>query len=1186
MLTLHFSNRQEDLAALLIDALQLPGASPFSADEVIVPSAAVRRAVSLRLARQQGVCANLRFSYLAQWLWQQAGLVLAAGSGRKPTPVVAGADAPWQPALLAWRIFGVLGDAGWVAQHPRLARYLGQADAVSRFELAQRCASLIDQYISYRPDWLARWHDGQSALPPGSTVDEDWQAALWRRLRAELQATDSGVDPTATHELAAQLAQLEQLVDDDEHRRNLRALGLPATAHLFCLPTIAPAYLALLHQLGRWIDLHIYAINPCEAYWFEVVDRRRLARLAAAGRAEHHETGHRLLAAWGQQTQAQLSGLVDACGDGVLDEGLYRPHPADHLLARLHNSILQLEDLTPGSVPLRASDRSIELHVCHSLTRELEVLQDRLLAMMAQADPAQRPAPDEILVVTPDLEAAAPLIHAVFGTASPERALPYSLTGQSVSTANAPARALLALLALAGSRCSASAVFELLQQAPVARRFGLDRDSLDQIHHWLLQAGLHWGLDADHRAALGLPAVDRHSLADALERLMLGYALPADCAEPFQHKLPAGAAEGLSALALGALWQFASGLRQLQADVALPLTPARWAALLPQLIDRFTLADASELADAAALRAALGQLHEQWQGAGLLEALPLDLLRQALSAALDEPARGGVPGGRICFSAMASLRSLPYRVVCMIGLNDGAFPSAAPAAEFDLMALQPRAGDRQRRQDERNLFLDLLLAAQDTVHLSHSGRSVRDNSALPPSVLVAELLDYLQPALAATPAQARDQLVVDQPLQAFDASLFDPASDPRVRSHHQGYARALALGLLPTAPAPATSAATTAPLNATAAAAQARGGERRTAQADAGGIARADDSANDDSINGPIHGQIDKAVDNAFDDEDDDNTAHQAMAPIFFGQPLPPLGAAWREPELAQLQRFFRHPSRALLQQRLGLQLRHAEDTLDDDEAFLPDGRSRAALARRLLPALAAGADAQRLQALADAGIELPSGTLGRLSLQAELPLLRGHAERLARLTQQALLSPHVATLALQVAGEPWLLRVALPGLRADGLLLHRYDTARAADHIAAWIAHLSLCACAPAGVAGRTRWLGREAGFSFRPCDDAPDQLQALLALYAQGLSEPLYFFPKTAWAWATGQRSLSQARKAWLPSQRVPWAEQADGAHRLVLRGLPDPLAGAASLFQQVSEAVLAPLLAHLEALDEGPA
>ncbi len=1147
MLTLHFANRQENLADLLTAMLQRSDQPLFTADELIVPSAAVRRALSLRLARQQGICANLRFSYLAQWLWLQAGRVLAAAHGEPAASAAAAtAVAPWQPALLAWRIYGIFGDEPWLTAHARLARYLGQADAVTHFDLAQRCAGLIDQYITYRPDWLARWHAGQTglqSLPSGgaASLDEAWQAALWRRLQAEVLPAAGGVDPTAAHELATQLAQLG---DGGALRHALQTAGLPPVAHLFCLPTIAPVYLALLQQLGRWMDLHVYAINPCQAYWFEVVDSRRLARLAAAGRDGLHETGHRLLAAWGQQTQAQLASLVDACGDGVLDDDCYTPHPSDSLLGRLHNSILELEDLAPGTVPLQPQDRSIEVHVCHSLTRELEVLQDRLLVMMAHPDPAQRPAPGEILVVTPDLDAAAPLIHGVFGTAPRERALPYGLTGQSVSQAQAPARALLALLALAGSRCTASAVFDLLQQPVVARRFGLDRAALDQVHRWLLQAGLHWGLDADHRNALGLPAVARHSLADALERLLLGYALPAGTDEPFDDKLPAGAAEGLSALALGALWSFASGLRQLQAEVAQALPPARWPVLLHQLIERFLQPDAGEQDEAAALRAAIGNLAEQWQRAGLVEPLPLDLLRQTLAETLDEPARGGVPGGRICFTSMSSLRSLPYRVVCLVGLNDGVFPAAAPAAEFDLIALHPRAGDRQRRLDDRNLFLDLLLATRDTLHISYTGRSVRDNASLPPSVLVAELLDYLLPALAATPDQARAQLVIEHPLQAFDPLLFDPASDVRLRSHHADYARALALGLAASNVAPATAAPPEPEL---------------------------------------AEGQGEGTGDTEIVEEDSDADAvNHGPVPPFFARPLPPPGPEWRQPELAQLQRFFRHPSRALLGQRLGLQLRQPEDMLEDDEPFLPDGRSRAALAQRLLPALAAGADDPRLLALADAGIELPTGTLGRLSLQAELPLLRAFAATLAALTSAPTLAPHVATLPMTVADEPWSLRIVLAGLRPDGLQLHRYAEARAGDHIEAWIAHLALCACAPAGVAGRTRWLGRDSGFSFKPCDDAPALLQQLLGLYAQGLQAPLYFFPKTSWAWATSQRSLSRARSAWTATPRTPWAEQADAAHRLALRGLPDPLTDGLARFEAASDAVLGPLLAHLQPLE----
>lgn len=1124
MLTIHFANRHETLEALLIAALAAPGASPFSTDEVIVPSAALQRRLTLALAREHGICAQVRFSYLAQWLWQQAARVRSAVSGRAVQ-----ARPPLQVEPLAWRIYAALADDGWVAAHARLGAYLAQADAVTRLDLAQRLAGLFDQYSTYRPDWLARWSAGETAprALPGSP-DEPWQAALWRRLAAEL-APAPDVD-ALIHPLGPPLPPGAALP---------AGVGLPAAAHVFGLPTIAPAHLALLQQLGRWIDLHVYALNPCRQYWFDIVDRRRFAHLAARGQADHHEEGNRLLAAWGRQAQAQLAGLVEVCGDAVIDDEHYTPHPAPTRLAALHNAILDLVELAPGSVPLADDDRSLEVHVCHSLTRELEVLQDTLLSLRALPD---APAPGEILVVLPDLEAGAPLIDSVFGTAPRERALPYTITGRAPSRVNAPARALLDALALAGSRAPVGAVFGLLQQPVVARRFGLDDDGLARVHRWLQDSGVHWALDAGHRAALGLPPDARHGLADGLERLYLGYALPSAAAAPFDDLLPAGGAEGSDALTLGALWRYAELLADLRTRLAKPLPPAEALALLNGLTASLLQPEGDERADFAELLEAIAMLAERWQQAELAQPLPAELLRQALAQVLDDPVRGGVPTGRITFSAISSLRGLPYRVVCVLGLDDGAFPTAQRPAEFDLMAAAPRPGDRQRRSDERNLFLELLLAARERLHLSYTGRSVRDNAVLPPSVLVAELLDQLLPALAAPPQRARDRVVIEHPLQAFDPSLFDAAGDARRRSHQQDYALALAAARN----AAAARGASTAP--------------------------PAADAAPDDPLDATETGDDDAGA-------TDDDTAADGPAPPFFARPLAPPPATARRVTLDALQRFFRNPSRHLLQQRLGLSLRRADESLDDDEPFLASFATRQALARRLLPALQAGADDAALHALAAACPELPGGLPGRQFVAAELPLLRQHAQALAALTAATPLPPQQLLLALEIDGEPWQLDIAIATLRPDGAVHQRYDDARAGDYLATWIAHAGLCACAPAGVERHTVWTGRDGAFQFRPCDDAVAVLQTLLRLYAAGQVEPLYFFPRSAWAWLRPGGSLAQARQAWTPSRQRPNAEQSDAAHRLALRGLPDPLGDGLQRFEAVARAVLDPLLRSLD-------
>ncbi len=1120
MLHFHFSNRFERLADRLLARLDAGRGDPFEAETVIVPSAAVQRALALAIAREHGVCANVEFGYLAQWLWRQMRRVL---------PDIA-ETSPLAPDVLAWRIHALLGDTAFVVAQPRLHHYLADADELMRYELARRIAGLLDQYLTYRPAWLADWQAGRRVLPAGH-ADEAWQAALWQRL-----AADMGL--AAAHPAAAFVVAL-----DAGGTALARRVGLPRQVHLFALPTLPPLYVDLLARLGRWMDLHVYLLNPCQEYWYEVIDRKRLAWLDARGRADGHEVGNRLLAAWGKQTQALVDGLLDRTGDAATDEQHFEHHPGGTLLAQWHNAVLDLRELERGSVEMADDDRSIEVHVCHSFTRELEVLHDRLLARF-EREPDLHPG--DVLVVTPDLEAAAPLIDAVFGTAPPERFLPYTNTGRARSRVNAPARALLALLDLAASRCAASTLFAVLRQPIVARRYGLDDAALADVHDALIASGLRWGLDAGHRSAAGLPAETRHTLADALDRLFLGHAMPAPTTEgriePVAGLLPAGDLEGSDALVLGPLHRFAEALGTLQATVSQPHTPARWGALLQALLTRFLAPATEDLADLSELQDRLRDLAATLVRAGLDAPVPLAVLRHALEQALDDPARGGVPGGRITFSAMSPLRGLPYEVVCVVGLDGDAFPGNERAVEFDLMALRPQRGDRQRRQDDRNLFLDLLLAARRAVHLSHTGRSVRDNSPLPPSVLVDELLDVLVPAIAIDPDRsaslkaARARLVAEHPLQPFAQVAFQRHADERLRSHRRELCDALVASL--NAP-PAT-------------------------REDA---AWPDEEAADDGA-----------------DDDTDDTPSWAPQPPFFTAALPPPGPEWRALTLAQLIEFFRQPARFLLRRRLGLALVREADELQDDEPFVPDREAQWALADRLLPALLAGADEGQLQRLASAGTEWPAGALAQQPLKQMLATLMPFAMRVRAATAAPVLPPHAATLDVDVDvdREPWQLSAAHADLRPDGLVRWRAAPLQPRDRIDAWLHHLWLNANPPPGGAPPTRWIALDGTLLLRPLaqpEAARAQLAALLRLARRGLMEPLPFFPKAAWAFIDADGDVKAARAAFEPSRHHPHAEGADAAIRLVWRGRSDLLGDD---FAALARAVFGPLREHAEPLE----
>ncbi|WBY02823.1 exodeoxyribonuclease V subunit gamma [Ramlibacter tataouinensis] len=1090
MLHLHFSNRYECLLAELLAQLGDGGGDPLRSDPVIVPSIAHRRALTLAIADREGVCADAEFAFLAQWLWQQAARFL---------PVQA--ESPFEPAQLAWRVYQALGDAAFVARFERLQSWLSAAgaDEAMRYELATRVAALLGQYLTYRDQLLLRWQQGGATGTLG--VDEDWQAALWQRIAADMQV--AGEHP---FELLVQ-----QLASGGAGAGSSQ--GLPSRVHVFGLSSMPPLYLRALQQLSRWTEVRLYVLNPCREYWFDLVDARRQQQLRARG-IDSFEEGPRLLVSWGRQAQSQLESLLQAENVDSQVHEHYEAAPSPSLLGQLQDALLDLQEIEPGSLQWHEGDRSLEIHACHSLTRELEVLHDHLLALF-KADPRLRAG--DVLVVTPDLEAAAPLIDAVFGSVPAERRIPFEISGLGRARANQPVRAFLDVLALAASRCTATELHGLLQQPVVARRFGLDEAGLQQVHEWLLEAGVHWALDEDHLRSEGLP-VARHTLAAGLERLFLGYAMPDGAAGVLGDLLPSGRAEGSAALPLGALQAFADELRALRRQLAQARPPAQWRQLLHELVECFIDAPTRELEDVVELHGAIDEVVQAMEGAGLQEPVPASVLRQALQAALEDPARGGVPTGRVTFTGMSTLRGLAFPVICAIGLDDGAFPRTERPVEFDLIARHPRPGDRQRGADQRNLFLDLLLAARSSFYASYTGRSIRDNAVLPPSVLVSELLDVLVPGLGGADPQAlrqaRARLLVEHPLQPFAPESFsDDTPDPRLRSFDAELARALresAAGR----PLPVVTAT-------------------------------------------------------VADDEDE---AVEELVPAFFTGPLAPPEERWRDVPLRQLVAFWRDPSRFLLERRLGLELPRDEQQLVDDEPLLVSFPARSALAQRLLPALLAGdADLAQARQRALAGTEWPEGALGAEELEAELARLDRFSQAVRQLTREAALPAHSGRVPLSLAGEDWRVEGGFADLRPPGRVAWRYDDERASDQVQAWIEHLFLCALAPAGVAACTQSVARNGVRSFPPLDQqqASQQLATLVEGYRDGLSQPLRFFPKPASKLVGG--SLAAALNAWR-GHKAP-GDKDKASYRLAFRGDPDPLN---EEFEAHAKAVFEPLQA----------
>ncbi|MDR1661691.1 MAG: exodeoxyribonuclease V subunit gamma [Azoarcus sp.] len=1110
-----FSNRCENLLDTLLARLSSERHGPFARSQVIVPGSALRRRIELSIAERVGICANIDFDYLTQWLWRQIGCLVE-------TPEAS----PYTPAALLWRCFAALGGP-WTKRHPRLSRYLENADARARFDLAERLARLFGHYLSYRPAWLERWAEGKTAFGGASVdirADEAWQAELWRQIH---DGSKTSSPPFMQF--------LRRAVQMDDAQ--LAAAGLPASVHVFGLPCLPPLYLETLRTLAHVMEVRLYILNPCREYWFDIVDMRSLSWLARRQRDLFLDSGNKLLAAWGKQTQAHIESLYEG-EHPALEETAFTPHPARHLLAQLQNAILDLRELEAGSLHLDDHDRSIEVHLCHSRTRELEALHDRLLGIFKGPKP---PRPDEIVVLTPELAACAPLIEAIFGAAPPERRIPWRITGLGATVENPAAQALDRLLALAVGRAPASQVFDLLQHPLVTAHFGLDDTGLGQIRAWMNGSGIHWGLDAGQACAIG--GGGEYTAEKGLDRLFLSWAAgEAAGRAPFAGHVGAlHAPQGSGGLLLGTFWRYIRDLGRLRAGLLQARDAEGWRAILLEAVTALMGEAAEHAEEIRSVREAINALADDIAaGAGAsATALPLEVIRPALAARLDEGVHGGVPGGAVTFSALPALRGLSYRVVCIIGLDYDAFPGHDRADEFDLMAARPQKGDRQRRIDERNLFLDAVLAARDLLHLSCVGRSARDNTELPPSTLVDELLDALAAACAENPKQAaslakvRARLTVQHPLQAFSPAYFvADKEDKRLENFRGEYAEALARRL--------------------------RQEQNRAAA------------------------QMRPAVEGA----DNPNSGTGGASP-FFATPLPPPPEDWRHVDLSQLKRFFSNPARFLLRERLGLDLPTDSETLSDVETFLPNRQTRIALAERLLPALLTanpGADEtigdDGLLALARAGAEYPAGPLGEVALRRELASLREFAARVNAAQTPPRLPTHTLRLDFRLDGEAWILQAAFGAPHADGHLLHRYDEARAHDYLSAWLDHLALCAAPPSGMTLQTRILARDGDFALRPLKplDARDHLEKLLALYREGLTQPLRFFPKSAWKYACARhgdeaRRRAEADKRWADGE---YPEKDDAAWRLALRGMDSALD---ERFRDNASAVFGALREHLE-------
>ncbi|TPG34220.1 exodeoxyribonuclease V subunit gamma [Mycolicibacterium hodleri] len=740
-LHLHRAERTDLLAAGLGTLLTTPLDDPFAMELVLVPARGVERWLSQRLshvlgrgAGADGVCAGVEF--------RNPHSLIAEITGTAD-------DDPWSPDTMVWPLLEVIDeslDAPWCRT---LATHLGHFDVGEekelrqgrRYSVARRIAGLFASYARQRPELLADWLAGATA---GLDGDLDWQPPLWRALVDRV-----GVDPPHVR-----------------HRKTVARLrdspsDLPPRLSLFGHTRLPITEIELIEALSTHHDVHLWLPHPSDDLWRALKDVR--GPIARRDDTSHRVVHHPLLATLGRDLrELQMilpSGLHT---DEYLGGG---PYPAN-LLGWLQSDIAA-NAVRPQGRTLATGDRSVQVHACHGQARQVDVLREVLLGLLAD-DPTLEPR--DILVMCPDVETYAPLINADFGLgdvlrgAHPAHRLRMRLADRSLVQTNPLLGVAEQLLALAGSRVTASEVLNLAQSAPVRARFGFTDDNLEDVTRWVRQANVRWGFDQAHRQPYGVDFV-HNTWRFGIDRVLAGVAMSDDAHTWIGSTLPLDDVGSNRVELAGQLAEFVDRLQRTVDALTGDHSLAEWLHALTEGIAVMTRVSDADAWQTSQMQREFGQVLAS-AGARSTTAMRLPDVEALLARHLaGRPTRANFRTGTLTVCTMVPMRSVPHRVVCLVGLDDGVFPRQGVTDGDDALARDPVTGERDSRSEDRQLLLDAVGAATEKLVITYTGANAHSGQTRPPAVPLAELLDALD---ATTPTTIRDRILVHHPLQPFD----------------------------------------------------------------------------------------------------------------------------------------------------------------------------------------------------------------------------------------------------------------------------------------------------------------------------------------------------------------------------------------------------------------------------------
>lgn len=745
------------LADLLITQLKLTARNRlFEAATVIVPERLMGTMLKDKITRSSGICANLDCVTLPGPVLEK--IYLKNNSTQQLFDFT-------QAKFLIYQILCQMSIDNSI-QEPALANYLIVDNHFERgraFTLATQLGEIFHEYIYLRTEEL--FNIDKMNLPL-------WQKQVWNNLQTAIAPCKTYLD-IFSYFMSADLDNVD--------------IQLPSELYIFGLTSIYPSQLQILNKLSEKINIYWYYLAVSHHYYGDLLSTSARAKLEKKYLRKpdlslddlYLVDGNPLVANLGQQSREFIE-LLQANDIEVyrFEDNLTIEETRSTFLQLLQNDIRNLrfridEQFRCGENPDFYADplslsvanekgeicdiannaSSIKINSCHNRMREIQVMFNELAGLF-------QCTPDislkDVLITAPDIDDYATYLQGVFENEkivtsdNRELAISYTLTGNHRVRSYKTLETIKFILNFP-YHLPVTSLIELLMQAEIQQQLAISSNDIAVIEKWLNDNRVNFGYDATDYQVFGYADYSVHSFRQFLDNLLLGGFINQSTVEQ-ANQIPIIALNGknyrpydnldYADLALAhKLILLIDQLQELRSK--LYVDQYTWQDLelaeVCQLLNRLQSQIFSDNEGLLTINRFIGQL--QLQNPQTMVNLPI--INQLIDEFYQNSRTSLNMNGAITCASLRHVRNLPFKYIYILGLNFGEFPREYRPNRLSLLAYDWCIADRNYNLEDKQIFLDTILAAQERLWLSYVGRRETDNSEIKPSAVLKLLITTL-----------------------------------------------------------------------------------------------------------------------------------------------------------------------------------------------------------------------------------------------------------------------------------------------------------------------------------------------------------------------------------------------------------------------------------------------------------